>query len=337
MRLRGATIVVLAITLLAGCNRQAPVEEASEETRAIAVKAAAPKAGPIADVLAAMGETAATSTVRLSSPIAGRVAYLTAQPGDQASQGEVLARVLSLENEAALAGFAMLRSSPSQGATNPGALEREISARSVAVRSPFAGLVVERLHNAGEQVPQGEALLELFDPRSLVAIAQVPAESASRLSRGMKVDVVGAGFRGNGRVEAVLPALVPGALTVPVRVAFVDPKPTLLLRAAVECRITLAEHERALLIPASALLAPTRGTSGEVLVVSNGKAERKQITVGLRTASEVEVVDGLDAADRVIVGGGYGLPDGTAVTAEDSQDSGDSEDSKDAKRPEGAT
>jgi multidrug efflux pump subunit AcrA (membrane-fusion protein) len=324
MSARGGAIVAIAVVMLTACHHSKPVEEASEPAQPIAVKAEVPKKGKIAEVLAAMGETAAISTLRLGSPIAGRVTYLTAQPGDAVSQGDVLARVLSLENEAALTGFAMLRSSPSEAAATPRPLEREIGSRAVAVRAPLAGVVVERLHNPGEQVPQGEALLELFDPRSLVAIAQVPAESAARIERGMPVELAGAGFRGSGRVESVAAALVPGALTVPVRITFADPKPTRMLHAALDCRITLALHDQALLIPASALLESTHGESGAVLVVADGKATRKAITIGLRAGNDVEVVGGLEAADRVIVDG-YGRPDGTAVTVEE------------PKPPEGAT
>jgi len=313
MRHRSKAIVALAV-LLAGCSH-AKQEEPAGETQPIAVEVATPKSGDIDDVLVATGETAALATVRLASPIAGRVTDLAVKPGDRITRGQVVAHVLSLENEAALAGFAMQRSSVAGRPASPSPIERDLATRAVPVPAPLSGLVIDRLRNAGEQVPQGEALVEVFDPAALVVIAQVPAEAASRIKNGLRAEIAGAGFHGEGKVDSLLPSLTAGALTVAVRITLADPKPTSLLHAAVECRITIAEHHGVPLIPTSALLGPPRGDQGEVFVVADGKAKRTQLTLGLRTPAEVEVAAGLTAADHVIVEGGYGLPDGAPVTA----------------------
>ena len=310
--MRHVTAIVALAALATACSREKP-EETVADVQPIAVEVERPKTADIDDVLVATGETAALSTVRLASPIAGRVTDLAVKPGDRVTRGQVVAHVLSLENEAALAGFAMLRSPSSGEPASPSRIEREVATRAVPVAAPIAGLVIDRLHNPGEQVPQGEALVELFDPSSVVAIAQVPAESAGRVAPGMNAVVTGAGFRGEGKVDSTVPLLTPGALTVPVRIALGDPKPTSLLHAAVECRITLAEHHGVLSIPASALLGPPRGHGGEILIVVDGKAKRTPIHLGVRSADQIEVISGLGADDRVIVEGGYGLANGTPV------------------------
>src|SRR5262249_45899770 len=146
---------------------------------------------PIDDVLTVRGETQALKIVRLASPIAGRVTFLAAQPGDRVRAGEVMVRVIPLESEAAVHGFAVLRDSGKLGseeAEQSKRLEAELRAREIPVVAPFAAFVSSRSRNPGEQVAAGDVVIELFDPRSLVVIAQLPNRLAGRLSAGAAAD-----------------------------------------------------------------------------------------------------------------------------------------------------
>src|SRR5207244_9772751 len=129
--------------------------------------------GDISEALTVTGETAARSVLRLASPIAGRVTMLTLQVGDRVAAGAVAARVISLENDAAVRGFAFLEgASPQSAAERERArkLQHELTARDMPLRVPFAAIVSDRLHNPGEQVAQNDVLLEAFDPLSLYAL-----------------------------------------------------------------------------------------------------------------------------------------------------------------------
>ena len=75
-------------------------------------------------------------------------------------------------------------------------LQRDLGARDIPLRAPFAAVVAERLHNPGEQVAQNDVLLELFDPQSLYVLAQVPVESASRIRAGMTAEIGTGGVDG---------------------------------------------------------------------------------------------------------------------------------------------
>ena len=86
-----------------------------------------------------------------------------------------------------------------------------------------------------------------------------------------------------------------------------------LLHAAVECRITLSRHFDTLIIPRAALLS-SAADNGTVMLAMDGRARRWSIQMRVRTATEVEVTDGLAAGDLVITHGQYALPDGAAIT-----------------------
>ena len=314
---RGPLTALLAL-LVSAC---AAPEESSPAAPAapVAVRIVAAHRDRITAALEASGETAALTSVRLASPVAGRVTALAAQPGDRIESGAIVARVLPQENEAALHGFGVLAEAGAlRPAERPAAerLAREIAARDIALRAPFPAIVAERLHNPGEQVAPSDVLLELFDPRSLVVVAQVPAARSGEVRPGQAVTVRLAGAALDGRVVAVLASVAPQSLTVPVRITLRAPPQPPLLHAAADCRITVAEHADALLVPRAALLADDGRDVGTVMVAADGVAHLRRVRLGLRAAEDIEVLDGLAAGELVLVAGHYGLPDGTAVAAQ---------------------
>lgn len=318
MNARWLLLLLLAVSSL-GCRRSQPPEESEEAATPTAVQVTKVERGDISETLAAAGETIALVDLRLASPIAGRVTRLTVRPGDRLAAGEVAARVLSLENEAALQGLAMLKDAPSvvpEEQRRSETLRKQLQAGEIPLRAPFPAVVADRMHNPGEQVAVGEVLLDLFDPRSIVVLAQVPAESAIRLRPGMPVEVSGGGFSSGGRVETLVPAALGTSLTVGARISLEKQPESPLLHAAVQCRITVADHPNALLIPRRALISAASETAGEVMVASGDHAERRKITTGLRSGDVVEVVNGLAEGDAVLSEGQYALPDGAPIRIE---------------------
>ena len=308
-------LTVLLALLAQGCGRG---EEATETAaaRPVRVRVVQARRGEISAVLEVTGEVEGLRILRLASPVAGRVTFLAARPGDRIAEGEVAARVVPLESEAALQGFAML-----EGAAALGVEERRAVARlrsqstDIPLRASFAALVADRFHNPGEQVAPADVLLELFDPHTLDVLAQVPLDASARIRPGMPVEIRGDGVRQTGRVVALLAALSPPALTLPVRVSLPVPPARPLLHAPVRCRIITARHRHALLVPRSALLASSAAARGTVMVAAGGAAVRTAVRLGLETDMEVEVRRGLAEGDLVVAEGGYGLPDRAPIEA----------------------
>lgn len=301
--------------VLAACTQ--PTEEASSAAPApVNVRVVAVRRGEIAAVLTASGETVALSVLRLASPVAGRITDLAIQPGDAVEGGRIVARVLPIENEGALHGLGVLANAGALDAeerTMADRLARDVAGRDVALRAPFAAVVAERLHNPGEQVAPSDALMELFDPRSLVVIAQVPVDAIRDVRAGQAVEISLAGRQTAGRVAAILTAVTPQALTVPVRIAPSEPLQPPLLHAAAECRIVVAQHVDTVLVPRTAVQASATDASGTVMVANGQHAERHSVRLGLRSADAIEILDGISPGDLVIADGGYALTDGSTI------------------------
>jgi len=306
---------------LAACHEEA--EAPPVKPQPAQVRVAAVRTGDISETLNATGETAALSVLRLASPIAGRITVLNARAGDHLDAGAVAARVLSLENEAAVHGFALLDTtstlSPAER-TRAQRLQHDLAARDIPLRVPFAAVVAERLHNPGEQVASNDVLLELFDPRSLYVLAQVPVEAAAQIHPGQAAEITIGGTTVPGQVELLAAALVPQTLTVPVRITLARPLDPALLHAAVTVHITVTQHHDVLLIPRSALLSSNVANEAVVMVAAGRTARRHTIRLGLRTASDIEVVEGLATGDLVLADGQYAFPDDAPIEPRSASD-----------------
>jgi multidrug efflux pump subunit AcrA (membrane-fusion protein) len=315
--MKDRTLLAVLALLVCSCRPGGESEEAEMEApRPAAVTIAAVREGDVREVLRVAAETSALSVVRLASPIAGRVTFLDVQPGDRLTAGEVAVRLLPLESEAAVDGFGVLERAralaPSELASAH-KLARDLAAREIGLPAPFTAIVGERLKNPGEQVTPGDVIVELYDPRSLVVVAHAPIDSIPRLHKGMAAAVHTAAGTVAAEVDAVLPSLAPGTLTVPVRIKLSAPLEPPLRNAAVECEILIATHRAARLIPRSALVSVDSPAEARVLVAAGGRARMRKVVIGIRSGDDVEVLGGLGRGEPVLVHGQFGLADGAPI------------------------
>ena len=311
----GAFVAAALLVALAAC-RTTPGEAAEPHAAAAIVAIAPVRGGDVDETLRVSGETSALKVLRLASPVAGRVTFLGAQAGDRLAAGETAARVLPLENEAAVNGLRLLdreRALAAGERDSAARLARDLARRQIELSAPFAAVVAERVRNPGEQVAPGDAILELFDPRSLVTIAEVPIDVAPSLRKGTAVTVRTASGSARGEVDLALTSLTPATLTVPVRVVFASPLEPPLRGAAVDCEILLSTHRGALLVPHAALVASASRNAATVVVAADGHAHVRQIETGIRSGDLVEVRSGLQAGEEIVVQGQYGLADGAPI------------------------
>jgi multidrug efflux pump subunit AcrA (membrane-fusion protein) len=82
-----------------------------------------------------------------------------------------------------------------------------------------------------------------------------------------------------------------------------------------EVHLHLATHPNVLSVPVDAVEG--LGTTVQhVYVAKAGKLHLVEVTVGLQTATRVEILSGLNSGDQVVVGRHTGLADGEQVKAQ---------------------
>ena len=168
------------------------------------------------------------------------------------------------------------------------------------IRAPFDGLVVAKLADAGAMAAPGVALLTIEDASSfrLEALLDESEIGTARLGETVPVVLDSLGQQTiAGKVVQIVPIADPASRTFTVKVELpMDPN----IRSGLFGRACFAhgEHE-AILIPQNALLH--RGQLDAVYVVGKDEiASLRYVTLGKRSADQVEALSGLENGERIV-------------------------------------
>jgi RND family efflux transporter MFP subunit len=185
------------------------------------------------------------------------------------------------------------------------------------IRSPISGVVTERPLYPGEMASAGTPLLTIMDISQVVARAHIPQTEAVLLKRGDNATVTAPDIEKPipGKVVLVSPALDPNSTTVEIWVQAKNPQEV--LRPGTSAQITMIARtvQDALAIPVASLLTAQDGTTSVMVAGSDGKAHQQTVKAGFRDGDKVQIIEGLQAGDKIVGTGAYGLPDNSPITA----------------------
>jgi len=99
--------------------------------------------------------------------------------------------------------------------------------------------------------------------------------------------------------------------TITVKALVPNPKRELQAGMFVDVRLATAQRPNAVVVPEDAILALQGITV--VWVIKDGKATRRPVTLGVRSPGFVEVIEGVEAGEQVVVGGIEKMSEGAAV------------------------
>lgn len=219
------------------------------------------------------------------------------------------------EFELELAQAALLRTRPvGQG---------ETSSEYLVIRSPITGRVLRVIQESAAVVNPGSPLMELGNPADLEIAVDVLSTDAVQIQPGAPVHIERWG--GDAPLSGVVRLVEPQAFTkisalgveeqrVYVIIDFTDPLDkwhSLGDGYRIEARIVTWRDDNVTKAPGGALFR--RGQQWAVFVVRDGKAALQPVTVGHRTTLEVEILEGLEPGDRIIVHPSDEVSDGAPV------------------------
>lgn len=183
------------------------------------------------------------------------------------------------------------------------------------IHSPINGVVASRPLYPGELATPSAPLMTIVDRRQVVARAHVSQDQAALVTVGDPATIAAdSGVSTRGKVTVVSPALDPNSTTVQIWAQALNPGERLRPGSSVELTVRVGKVANALVIPASAVLTNSIGGTS-VMVVVNGKAESRAVTVGLVQNGTAQIVSGLKPGETVVTTGAFGLPSGTRVKA----------------------
>jgi HlyD family secretion protein len=186
------------------------------------------------------------------------------------------------------------------------------------IRSPISGVVADRPLYPGEMATTGAPLLTVMDISKVIARAHIPQPEAALLKLGDQATIATPGEPEpvQGKVTIISPALDPNSTTVEIWVQAKNPAQHLKPGTSVRVSMLAKTIPDALVIPAPSLLTAEDGKTSVMVASSDGRAHKREVKVGIRQRNEVQIVEGLQAGERVVASGAYGLPDNTKITVE---------------------
>jgi RND family efflux transporter MFP subunit len=191
-------------------------------------------------------------------------------------------------------------------------VEKQLS--DAVLRAPIAGIVSKRPVNAGDVVTVGSELFTIIDPSSMRLEAAVPSDSISALRLGAMVEFQVRGYdqKFEGVIQRIAPAADATTRQIPIFVSIPNPGGRLLAGLFAEGRV-VTESLSGIVVPSG--VVSESGGSPWVLRVSGDKAEKVNVTVGLRDdrTERVAITAGLNEGDQLLRGAAQGIAPGTPV------------------------
>src|SRR5437899_1749009 len=298
---------------------------------AMPVEVAAAIRDTVVDAIATTGQIEAIQSIELRPEVSGRITDILVREGQEVGEGtplfkvddaELKAQVAQADAERQLARQALERTKQliAQNASSTSDLEQaEAKSRGAdanhdvlktrldrtVVRAPFAGVVGRRLVSIGTFGSNQTPLITLQSVNPQHASFDVPERYADRLRRGQLVSFQVAALPGknfSGEVVFVDPVVSLPGRTILIKARVPNNEHQLQAGMFIEARLATAIRPNAVVVAEDALL-PMAGATF-IWVVKDGKADRRQVTLGVRTAGWAEIQGGgIDAGDQVVVGG----------------------------------
>ncbi len=166
------------------------------------------------------------------------------------------------------------------------------------VKAPFDGLLTWTMTDEGASVNTGQLIAKVSELSNFRVEASVSDFYARYLSPGQAVRVEYSGQVLQGEVQTVLPEIQNGTVKLLVSLAQAN-HPSLRHKLRVETNIITEQKEKSLVVEAG----PAINGKGkqDVYVLAKGQAIKKSIEFGITDSKRVEVLNGLQAGDKIII------------------------------------
>jgi len=182
--------------------------------------------------------------------------------------------------------------------------------RTYTYRAPFDGIVIDKAGVEGQMLKAGERVFRLANLDTVWVNAQLYEREVPEIAAGLEVQVratYGGDRSFHGIIDQVLPMVQADTRTVMARTLVHNVDGFLRPGMYADVRLTLTESEDAVLVADSAVIRS--GERNTVFVaLDGGRFEAREIRLGSRTNDyRYEVLEGLEAGERVVVSGQFML------------------------------
>jgi membrane fusion protein, multidrug efflux system len=335
---------VFACLLLAACKGGEPTAAAATQAPPAKVTAQVIERKPWSDVIEALGTAQANESTVLTAKITETVRKVNFTDGQAVQAGDVLVELTSSQQAAQLKDAqAMSRDADrqyqrQQDLVKQGTVSRALFETSQAARdsnnakvdairaqlsdrvitAPFSGVLGLRRVSPGALVTPGTEITTLDDVDLIKLDFTVPETLLGALAVGQDIQAMTAAWperQWSGKITSIDSRVDSASRSVVVRAEIANPERVLRPGMLLSVQVFRAPRE-VLVLPEIALVQV--GTDAYVFrIKADSSVEQVRIVAGARRRGELEVREGLQPGDRVVLDGTVKLRSGAKVAVEE--------------------
>ena len=182
------------------------------------------------------------------------------------------------------------------------------------VRSPISGRVGQRLAKIGERIQPTDKLFSVVDNSQVIAVVYVPEKNMNEVKIGQKAYVTSDYFKDekfDGWIKRISPVVDPSSGTFKVTVGVRNRSAKLRPGMFVNVHIVLDTHKNVILVPKNAVVYENENMYA--YVVRDSVAHKIRLHTDYEDNEKVEVLEGIEEGEPIIVVGQAGMKDQTPV------------------------
>jgi membrane fusion protein (multidrug efflux system) len=339
------------LLLLSACQQGHDAEKSDEEeTPPIPVETSNPVRGDVVAVYSGTAPIEAFAEADVIAKVEGEVREVLVEEGADVTLGQVIARLdgdrlrLELnESQARLRkmqrDFERNKDLREKGLLSEGDFEKlqyDLEALQASynlasleldytqIRAPINGVISERYIKIGNTIKVGDPLFRVTGLDPLVVYLHIPEREYRQIIAGQPVAIDIDALGGQSIVAAVTrvsPIVDPATGTFKISIEIRDNERRIKPGMFGRISIVYDRHENVLQVPRSAIVEELGSTS--VFVVEDDKAVRRAVTTGYGENGMIEIVEGLEETDNVIIVGQVGLKPDARVTVINAAEDGE--------------
>jgi len=181
------------------------------------------------------------------------------------------------------------------------------------IRAPFDGIIGLRYVSDGAFINQSTQIASLINVNPIKIEFSIPGKYSSRIGAGDKIvfstDASDEVYE--GEVYAVEPRIEQATRTLRIRARSDNSRGELFPGLFAKVEVVLSHKDSALMVPSIAVINDLNGH--KVYLEKNGEVVEQPVEVGIRTDSEVEILNGIELNDTVITTGLLQITPGALV------------------------
>ena len=185
-----------------------------------------------------------------------------------------------------------------------------------AIISPLSGIVKEKLASRGEYLQPGKPVATIVQINPLRLRLEVPEAFAASISRGQSVTLKVDAFADRefqGQIKRINPSVDEKNRSLIAEAEVPNPNGLLRPGMFVRAQVVSKTEGMAMMVPDRAVVS-LAGVN-KVFVVEGARAVERQVKIGTRDGSLVEILEGVRVGERVITTNTDKLHDGITISA----------------------